>query len=502
MKKIFVLILWVVLPLSAFAEPPTPPVSAPSAIVIDRDTAAVLSAKDPDTRRAMGSTTKIMTALLAIEQQGGNVDQIVGPISAKAAGSAGSRMNLQTGDRVSLRDLLYGLLLPSGNDAAIAIAEWISGSEDAFVALMNQRAQSLGLTNTAYRRPGGYDPVEDPANCFPPYSSLPNCGHYTSARDLAVLARFAMNQPLFAQIVATASRTTTSWVNSQLQPKNQTLNNTNLLLSTRPYSGANGIKTGESSTANFCMVASATRSNHSIITVVLGSFDPNYTGDNFFSGSPNDIARHNDSVQLLDFGFASVLGGQPFANGSFEQGLPSWTTTGNFDLVSVGASVGSKALRFNAGNTTTNAVVTQSFATVAGQLYNLTFDYGVVSAIALNQQQLEVTVFGNSLKLSNVVTQSAFSSSVQYLSKSFSFTADRSLTTVSFRDASVITDSVDSYLDNVQINPTGPTPTSTPTATPTPTPTATRTPTPTATATPTPTATATPTPTVTASPTP
>src|SRR5207253_1858245 len=97
-----VIALFVGLAFSAPAEPPTPPVSAPSAIVLDRDSGAVLGAKDPDTRRSMASTTKIMTALLAIEQQGGNIDQIVGPVSAKAAGMTGSRMNLQTGDRLSL----------------------------------------------------------------------------------------------------------------------------------------------------------------------------------------------------------------------------------------------------------------------------------------------------------------------------------------------------------------------------------------------------------------
>jgi D-alanyl-D-alanine carboxypeptidase len=126
------------------AEPALPPISAAAAIVIDGDSGLVLGVKNPDQRGAMASTTKIMTALLAIEQNGSNLDAMVGPISAYAAGIQGSRMNLSAGDRLSLRDLLYGLMLPSGNDAAVAIAEWVSGSEGAFVTLMNQRAQQLG----------------------------------------------------------------------------------------------------------------------------------------------------------------------------------------------------------------------------------------------------------------------------------------------------------------------------------------------------------------------
>jgi D-alanyl-D-alanine carboxypeptidase len=202
-------------------------------------------------------------------------------------------MGLDEGDTVSLRDLLYGLLLPSGNDAGVAIAEWISGSEDAFVILMNQRAQSLGLTNTAYRNAFGYDPVELPNDCFPPYSSMFNCGHYSTARDLATLARFAINQqPLFAQIVATVDWTPTSWLNSSLSRKTVTLHNSNLLLSSIPYAGANGVKTGMSSSAGYCMVASATRAGHSVLTVVMDC--------------ASDQIRHLESIQLLDWGFAQI----------------------------------------------------------------------------------------------------------------------------------------------------------------------------------------------------
>ena len=134
---------------SSSQEVSFPTITAATAIVIDRDSGAVLGAKNADTLRPNPSTTKIMTALIAIERNGASLDEIVGPVSAKAADTYGSTMNLDAGDSLSLRDLLYGLMLPSGNDAGVAIAEWIGGTEDAFVTLMNERAQSLGLTSTS-----------------------------------------------------------------------------------------------------------------------------------------------------------------------------------------------------------------------------------------------------------------------------------------------------------------------------------------------------------------
>jgi D-alanyl-D-alanine carboxypeptidase len=272
-----------------------PPISAATAIVIDRDTGAVLGAKNPDVIRPNPSTTKMMTALLALERNGANLDEIVGPISTKAAGTTGSRMNLNPGDSVSLRDLLYGLMLPSGNDAAVAIAEWISGSEEAFVALMNQRADSLGLTHTRYRRAAGYDSLEDPTYCVPPYSTLLNCGHYSTARDLATLARLALRQqPLFARFVQTVTWTPQTWFNASHVQRVVPLQNDNLLLSSMAYPGANGVKTGMTTTAGFCMVAGATRSGHSIISVVMGC--------------DTNVTRHVESSALLDWGFSRLSG--------------------------------------------------------------------------------------------------------------------------------------------------------------------------------------------------
>ena len=332
------------------------------------------------------------------------------------------------------------MLLPSGNDAAIAIAEWVGGSESGFVNLMNQRAASLGLTNTAYRSPAGYDPTEKPDLCFPPYSSQTNCGHYTSARDLANLAGFALQQPVLSQAVQTTSWNTTTWRNSSGSFKNQNLTNTNLLLSSIPYTGANGVKTGEGPNAGWCIVARATRSNRTTLTVIMDT-------------SPDNAARHNESIQLLDYGFAQLLGVQALANGSFEQDASSWTITGHCGIVSGAASAGTKSVGFNAAQTVPLGTVAQSFATVPGQAYTLTFDYGITSPARLSEQRLEVTVSGNTVRLSQTVSQSSSSSSIQYVQKSFTFVADRAVSTLTFRDVSTVSDSVDSFLDNVQITP-------------------------------------------------
>ena len=312
-----------------------PAITAATAIVIDRDSGAVLGFKNPDTLRPNPSTTKMMTALIAMERNGSNIDQIVGPISANAASTYGSTMGLQAGDTVSLRDLLYGLLLPSGNDAGVAIAEWISGNQDAFVALMNQRAQQLGLTNTVYRNAFGYDPVELPAQCVPPYSSMFNCGHYSTARDLATLARFAMmEQPLFATIVAMVTWTPTTWRNSANAKKTITLTNTNLLLSSIPYAGANGVKTGQSTSAGYCLVASATHSGRSILTAVMGC--------------ASDQIRHLESIQLLNWGFAQLANSPtPTPTPPPPTPRPSATPVSTPAIVRVG--IAAAPVRVNAG---------------------------------------------------------------------------------------------------------------------------------------------------------
>jgi hypothetical protein len=139
-------------------------------------------------------------------------------------------------------------------------------------------------------------------------------------------------------------------------------------------------------------------------------------------------------------------------NGSFEQNYSGWTATGNQDVISgASASQGTKAARFNAAQKTPNAVLSQSFSTAPGQTYTLSFDFGVYSPVSLRQQRIQVTVQGSSLLVSQLITQSAFGSTVQYSPKSYPFTANSAVTTLTFTDVSLITDSVDSYLDNVQV---------------------------------------------------
>jgi hypothetical protein len=140
-----------------------------------------------------------------------------------------------------------------------------------------------------------------------------------------------------------------------------------------------------------------------------------------------------------------------FANGSFEQDYTGWTATGNQDVVFFAATDGLKAARFNAAQTTPNAVLSQSFTTRAGQSYTLSFDYGVYSPASQREQRLQVTVQGNGVLVSQLISQSAFSINVEYMPRNYSFVADSSVTTLIFRDVSLTSDSVDSYLDNVQV---------------------------------------------------
>jgi D-alanyl-D-alanine carboxypeptidase len=178
---------------------------------------------------------------------------------------------LQAGDRIRVRDLLYGLLLPSGSDVAVVFAHAVAGTTTNFVAMMNQKARFLGLNDTHYANPYGYS---DPA-------------HYTSAADLTALARYAMRFSIFAQIVAQPSYVLHATLHNHLY---NTWDNTNGLLGT--YMGANGVKTGSSDDAGYCMVFSATRNGHFLIGTEMhaDSFDQLFS----------------DAATLLDKGFAQL----------------------------------------------------------------------------------------------------------------------------------------------------------------------------------------------------
>ena len=231
-------------------------VSAAHAIVLDAATGRVLYQRNPDERSLVASTTKIMTAIVICEQC--NVlDRM--RIPKEAVGIEGSSMYLREGEVLTIQDLLYGLMLSSGNDAAVALAIYCGGTVEGFVALMNDKARQLGMENTHFENPKGLD----------------SPGHYSTARDLAILAAYAMNNPIFAKTVSTKT----------LKTGNRYLTNHNKLL--WQYPGADGVKTGFTKAAGRILVSSALRDGRRLICVTIND--------------PNDWADHKT---LLEQGFS------------------------------------------------------------------------------------------------------------------------------------------------------------------------------------------------------
>ena len=232
-------------------------------IVYDRISKSMIIGKNEDVKSAMASTTKIMTTIVILEKA--NLNEKV-TVSAKAGGTGGSRLGLKRGDKTSVRDLLYGLMLRSGNDAAVALAEHVGGSVKGFAELMNGKAIELGLTNTHFVTPHGLD----------------DANHYTTALELAKLTDYAMNNETFAKIVGTKS--TTIYINNQ----SRQINNTNELLGV--LNGVVGVKTGFTNNAGRCLVTETKRNNMDIITIVLGA------------DTKKD--RTKDSVNLIEYTFS------------------------------------------------------------------------------------------------------------------------------------------------------------------------------------------------------
>lgn len=222
--------------------------SARSAILMERETGKVLLAHNERERLPMASTTKVMTALMTLEY--GRLDEVV-TVGRNAYGVPGTSIYLNLGEKITLRDLLYGLMLASGNDAAMAIAEHIGGDVETFCRMMTERAAQLGCTDTVFLTPHG----------------LPKDGHFTTAYDLALIAQEAMKHDLFREIVSTR-RASIPWEGRSYQ---RILNNKNKLLST--YEGATGIKTGYTKAAGRCLVFGAKRDGLEVIGVVLRCSD-------------------------------------------------------------------------------------------------------------------------------------------------------------------------------------------------------------------------------------
>lgn len=244
-----------------------------AAAIMDAATGRIVWDEKGDRRGAPASITKIMTAIVAMEH--GNLEQRLTVRSQHLAW--GSLMGLLPGDRVSLEDLLWGLLLPSGNDAALAIADLVAGSEERFVEMMNDRAAELGMRDTHFANPHGLDEE----------------GHFSTANDILRLTRHAMTFPLFARIVATPSTT-------RQASRPFLLGNSNFLITRGGFAGADGVKSGNTDLAGDSLVGSATRDGRRIIVVVLGTND-----------------RTFNATRLLEFAFRQFERRQPkpaFAN--------------------------------------------------------------------------------------------------------------------------------------------------------------------------------------------
>lgn len=271
-------------PLPAFANPV---IKADAAILMDAKTGQVLWEKKMHHRLAPASTTKILTAIIAIEHGDLNADVTVSP---QAAATRGSSMYLYPGQTLALRELLEGLMLRSGNDAAVAIAEHIAGSVGEFARLMNEKAVAIGARDSHFVNPHGLSAVN----------------HYSSAHDLAVLARYALKNPIFAAVVRT-KETSIDWHDRKGKEQEKLIRNTNKLL--WMFADADGIKTGTTNQAGPCLVASATRDGQKLISVVL-----------------HDHERWSDSMRLLQYGFqhfsfieygaeGQILGSLPVSDG-------------------------------------------------------------------------------------------------------------------------------------------------------------------------------------------
>lgn len=254
MKRVFTALLALSLLCPACFAAEAPAVSAASAVLMDAESGRVLYEKDAHTPRLIASTTKLMTALVAVTST--NLDTVITMESEYQA--EGSSMYLRLGEKLTLKELLYGLLLASGNDAALAIAGGCAGDVETFVGWMNEKATLLGMENTHFANPNGLD---DEA-------------HYSSAYDLALLGREVLKNETLAELVATKSVTVTG----------RSLSNHNKLL--WRYEGCTGMKTGYTDAAGRTLVSSAERNGQSLICVTLKD--------------PNDW---DDHAKLLDYGF-------------------------------------------------------------------------------------------------------------------------------------------------------------------------------------------------------
>lgn len=247
-------------------------IEAKSALLMDSNTGQVIYSLNENDRLPPASIAKIMTLLLGMESiESGKIkldDQVV--ISSHASGMGGSQVYLESGEIQNIEELFKAISIRSANDAAVALAEHISGSEDIFVELMNDRAKSLGMNNTLFANSSG----------------LPNENHYTSAYDVALMSRELLKHSMVNQWLTTYMY---DMKVGKRKPSVQTMVNTNRLI--KEYEGANGIKTGSTNEAGYCLSGSAKRGDLQLIAVIMGA--------------DSSKTRFNEAKRMLDYGFAN-----------------------------------------------------------------------------------------------------------------------------------------------------------------------------------------------------
>jgi len=263
--------------------PSSPTVSAPSWILFDADAEVVLSSSEPDVRRPMASTTKIMTALLAMRY--GELDDFV-EVSQRAADVGEAEVGLVAGEKLQMRHLVRALVIRSANDAAMAVAEHLGGSVEGFVEMMNAEADAMGLENTHFENPHGLD-ME---------------GHYSSPRDLLAMGLAAMSYPEFREMAITEDA---DFPNAP-DGTERTLSSTNLML--ERYPGTIGIKTGYTGKAGLVFVTGAVHDGRTLFAVVMGS--------------EGERAHFTDAETLLDWGFDRFRTVALVSAGSYEPPAP------------------------------------------------------------------------------------------------------------------------------------------------------------------------------------
>ena len=269
--KIFTALIFSLLILKAsivLAAAKEPTIAADSAILIEVSTGRVIYEKNADVERPPASMTKMMTAILGLEYYF-PYEEI--RVSANAAATVDSDLELQAGDILTADELLRGMMLVSDNGGAVAIAEGISGDVARFADLMNEKAEDIGCKHTHFENPNG----------------LPNNNHYSTARDMAIIATYCMRNTNFRDIVST-QRETIHWTN----PSNLTMKVTNSNKLLGQYKGVNGIKTGWTRAAGGCVAVSAKRGEIELIAIIMHSTDVD--------------TRFDDAKKLLDYGFERV----------------------------------------------------------------------------------------------------------------------------------------------------------------------------------------------------